>query len=124
MLVAALSSFMVGGIWYNTKVFGNTWMKESKLKEEELKAASQAKIFGFTGLFSLLMAVNLACFLADAKTDAVWGATAGFLAGIWGFSAIAIHSLFELRSWKHIFINGLYIMVALTLMGFILGAWR
>ncbi len=68
------------------------------------------------------MAVNLACFLADAKTDASWEAIAGFLAGIWGFFAIAIHSLFELRSWKHIFINGFYIVVALILMGFILGA--
>jgi len=124
VFVAALSSFMVGGIWYNPKVFGNTWMKESKLKEEELKAASQAKIFGFTGLFSLLMAINLAFFLAVPSTDTTWGATAGALAGIWGFSAIAIHSLFELRSWKHIFINGFYSIVSLTIMGAILGAWR
>ena len=124
VVVAGLSGFAVGGIWYNPKVFGNAWMKESKLKEEELKVANQAKIFGFTGLFSLIMAANLACFLADAKTDAAWGAIAGFLAGIWGFSAIAIHSLFELRSWKHIFINGFYVVVALTLMGYILGAWR
>lgn len=124
VLVAALSSFLVGGIWYNPKVFGNTWMKESKLKEEELKAASQGKIFGFTGLFSLIMAANLAAFLAEPSTTVCWGATAGFLAGIWGFSAIAIHSLFELRSWKHIFINGLYTIVSLTLMGAILGAWR
>ncbi|WP_100341357.1 DUF1761 domain-containing protein [Mucilaginibacter auburnensis] len=124
VLIAALSSFMVGGIWYNPKVFGNTWMKESKLTEDQLKASSQGKIFGFTALFSLLMAINLACFLADTKTNASWGAVAGFLAGIWGFSAIAIHSLFELRSWKHIFINGCYIIIALTLMGFILGVWR
>jgi hypothetical protein len=124
VLVAALSSFMVGGIWYNPNVFGNTWMKESKLKEEELKAASQGKIFGFTGLFSLIMAANLAAFLAEPTTDVSWGAKAGFLAGIWGFSAIAIHSLFELRSWKHVFINGLYSIVSLTIMGAILGAWR
>lgn len=124
VLVAALSSFMVGGIWYNPKVFGNTWMKESKLKEEELKAANSGKIFGFTALFSLIMAANLAAFLAEPTTDVSWGATAGFLAGIWGFSAIAVHSLFELRSWRHIFINGLYSIVSLTIMGAILGAWR
>lgn len=124
VLVAALSSFMVGGIWYNPKVFGNTWMKESKLTEEELKKGNSVKIFGFTALFSLLMAVNLAFFLATPETTVCWGATAGALAGVWAFSAIAVHSLFELRSWKHIFINGLYSIVSLTLMGAILGAWR
>jgi hypothetical protein len=66
------------------------------------------------------MAANLAMFLADAKTDVTWGATAGFLAGIWTFGAIAIHSLFELRSWRYIFINGGYSIVSLTIMGAIL----
>jgi phosphate-selective porin len=70
------------------------------------------------------MAVNLAMFLADAKTDASWGAEAGFLAGIWTFSAIAIHSLFELKSWRYILINGGYSIVSLTLMGAIIGLWR
>ncbi len=62
--------------------------------------------------------------LADAKTDVAWGAEAGFLAGIWTFSAIAIHSLFELKSWRYIFINGGYSLVSLTLMGAIIGLWR
>jgi hypothetical protein len=70
------------------------------------------------------MAANLAAFLADAKTDLAWGTTAGFLAGIWTFSAIAIMSLFELKSWRLIFINGGYSVVSLTLMGAIIGLWR
>lgn len=70
------------------------------------------------------MSVNLAMFLADAATDVSWGATAGFLAGIWTFAAIAIHSLFELKSWRLIFINGGYSVVTLVLMGAILRALR
>ena len=124
VFAAALSSFVVGGIWYNPKVLGNIWMKESNLNQEQLKAGNSGKIFGFTALFSLIMAANLAAFLADAKTDTQWGATAGFLASLWAFSAVAIHSLFEQRSWTHIFINGMYSVVSLTLMGAILGAWR
>src|ERR1700757_485586 len=124
VVAAGLSSFVVGGIWYARPVFGNAWMTDSKLTEEDIKSGSMAKTFGFTAFFSLLMAVNLAMFLADAKTTAAWGAEAGFLAGIWTFCAIAIHSLFEQRSWRHIFINGMYSVVTLTLMGFIIGAWR
>lgn len=123
-IVAALSSFVVGGIWYSPRVFCNPWMKDSKLTEADLKAGNTAKIFGFTALFSLIMAINLAMFLNDPKTNATLGTLYGFLAGIWGFCAIAIHSLFEQRPWRHIFINGCYILVALSVMGAIIGAWR
>jgi len=58
------------------------------------------------------------------KVDITWGAMAGFLAGIWTFCAIAIHSLFELKPWRLILINGFYSVVALTLMGAIIGVWR
>ena len=124
VIVAALSGFAVGGIWYAPPLFGNAWMADSKLTAEEIQKGNKAKIFGFTALFSLIMAANLAMFLADAKTDVTWGATAGFLAGIWTFGAIAIHSLFELRSWRYIFINGGYSIASLTLMGAIIGLWR
>lgn len=124
VIVAGLSAFAVGGIWYSRPLFGNAWMADSNLTEEQIKSGNKGKIFGFTAVFSLLMAVNLAMFLAEAKTDIAWGATAGFLAGIWTFCAIAIHSLFEQKSWRHIFINGLYSVVSLTLMGTIIGAWR
>lgn len=124
VLVAGLSAFAVGGIWYARSLFGNAWMADSKLTEDEIKLGNKGKIFGFTAIFSLIMAVNLAMFLADAKTTVAWGAEAGFLAGIWTFSAIAIHSLFELKGWRYIFINSGYSVVSLTLMGAIIGLWR
>ncbi|MBZ5859028.1 DUF1761 domain-containing protein [Flavihumibacter profundi] len=127
VLVAGLSGFATGGIWYSPALFGKQWMKDSQLTEADIKNGNKAKIFGFTAIFSLVMAANLAIFLVDTpqmKTDLTWGATAGFLAGIWTFCAIAIHSLFELKSWRHILINGGYSLVALTIMGAIIGLWR
>ncbi|MBS1521521.1 MAG: DUF1761 domain-containing protein [Bacteroidetes bacterium] len=124
VIIAGLSAFAVGGIWYSRPLFGSAWMADSNLTEEQIKQGKKGKIFGFTLIFSLIMAINLAMFLADPKTTASWGATAGFLAGIWTFCAIAIHSLFELKGWRHIFINGGYSIVSLTLMGLIIGAWR
>ncbi|MBK7038606.1 MAG: DUF1761 domain-containing protein [Bacteroidetes bacterium] len=43
-----------------------------------------------------------------------------------GFSALifTIVALFEQRSWKYILINGGYITIYFTLVGFILGIWR
>lgn len=134
VLVAGISSFVVGGIWYSPGLFGKAWMKDNNFTEEEIKkGGNKGKIFGFTLVFSLLMAVNLAMFLSTqadcppqcaAPADLTWGAIAGFLAGIWTFCAIAIHSLFELKPWRLILINGFYSVIALILMGAIIGAWR
>ena len=124
VLVAGISSFVVGGIWYSPGFFGKVWMTGNHLSEDDIKKGSKGMIFGWTLIFSLLMSVNLAMFLNDPKTNLSWGATAGFLAGVWTFSAIAIHSLFELKSWKLIFINGGYSIVSLALMGAIIGVWR
>jgi len=134
VLVAGLSSFVVGGIWYSPGLFGKAWMKDNRLTEEDVKKGSKAKVFGWTLIFSLLMAANLGMFLAPSPegctgqcapvVDMSWGATAGFLAGVWTFCAIAIHSLFEQKPWRVILINGFYSIVSLTLMGAIIGVWR
>lgn len=134
VLVAGISAFVLGGVWYSPMLFGNAWMKENKFTEEQLKSSNKTKVFGWAFVISLIMAANLAMFLADTpaectgncaqKTDITWGSIAGFLAGIWGFSAIAIAALFEQKTARYIFINGGYALVALTLMGAIIGVWR
>jgi hypothetical protein len=124
VLVAGLSAFALGGVWYSPALFGNAWMKENKFSVDDVKRGNKSKIFGWSFVLALIMAVNLAMFLADAKTDLVWGLTAGLLAGIWVFCGIAITSLFEQRSARYIFINGGYQLISLALMGAIIGAWR
>jgi hypothetical protein len=124
VLVAGISAFVVGGIWYSPGLFGNAWMKENNLQEEDIKRSNKGRTFGWAFILSLVMSANLAMFLADAKTDFVWGMTAGFLAGIWVFCGLAITAMFELRSWKYVFINGGYQLLALVLMGAIIGVWR
>lgn len=135
VLVAGISAFVIGGIWYSPGLFGKAWMADNNFTEEQIKkGGNKGKIFGWTFIFSLLMAANLGMFLADTpsectgncaqKADISWGAIAGFLAGIWTFCAIAIHSLFEQKPWRLILINGGYSVVALILMGAIIGVWR
>ena len=56
VLVAALSSFLVGFIWYNPKVFGTIWMKEAGLTQEQLEKGNMLKIFGLTFVYSFMFA--------------------------------------------------------------------
>ena len=72
VFVAALSTFALGGVWYNPKVFGNMWMIDSKLSQEEIQKSNMAKTFGCTALFALISSANLAAFLATPTTTTSW----------------------------------------------------
>jgi hypothetical protein len=63
VIAAGVSAFLVGGIWYSKMLFADAWMTDSKLNIDEIKSSSMGKTFGFTALFSLIMAANLAIFL-------------------------------------------------------------
>lgn len=125
VIVAAISTFLVGGLWYSPVLFGKAWMKVNGFTDEDVKKFSKARTYGVSFIFSLIMSANLAMFLATPETDIAWGAMAGFLAGFgWVALSIGVIGLFENRSWKYIFINGGYQVVAFVVMGVILGAWR
>lgn len=124
ILTAAVSAFVLGGLWYSPMLFGAVWKKANRFPADQPPAAT-GTIFAVSFVLSLVMALNLAMFLNDAKTTLAWGATAGFLAGFgWIAMGIGIVSLFERRPWTYVIVNGGYLTVALILMGAILGAWR
>jgi hypothetical protein len=56
ILVASLSSLVVGFVWYNPKVFGTIWMNETGMTEEKAQKGNMLKIFGLTFVYSLMLA--------------------------------------------------------------------
>ncbi len=125
VIVAALSNLVVGAMWYSPALFYNAWKKENKLSDDQLKKVNPAKLYSISTLLSIVICYNLAAFLGDSKTDWVWGTTAGFLAGFgWAAMIFAIIALYEQKSLRYIMINGGYIVVYFTLIGFIIGIWR
>jgi len=118
---AALSTFVVGGIWYS--VFDKAWSKANGFTKEILKARNMGLVFAISILLSLVMALNLALFVGDAGL--VFGLIAGFLAGLgWVVPAFGIVALFEKRPLAYLLVNGGYMVVAFILMGAIVGGWR
>ena len=121
IIAAALSNFMIGGVWYS--VFEKPWMSANNFSNDDLKKRKMPLVFGLSFLFSLIMSVNLAMFIG--KEETIFGTIAGFMTGFgWVAFAIAIISLFENRPIKYVLINGGYMIVSFTLMGAILGAWK
>jgi len=121
IVAAAVSAFVVGGMWYGP-AFGKAWMAEFGFVEEDLAKPNQAKIFGGTLLLNLLMALNLAMFLGP-EADIAFGVSVGFFTGF-GFIAalLGVFYLFEGKSLKLFWINGGFAVVSFVAMGLVLGA--
>ena len=125
VLAAAVSTFVIGGLWYSPVMFQRGWMSVNGFTEADLSKGGTARIFGIAFVLALLMAANLAAFLADPGTTVAWGTAAGALTGLgWVLPAMATVALFERRSARYIAINGGYFVLAFVVMGAILGAWR
>jgi UDP-N-acetylmuramyl pentapeptide phosphotransferase/UDP-N-acetylglucosamine-1-phosphate transferase len=121
IIVAALSTFMIGGLWYS--IFEKPWMAANNLSNEDLKKRNMPIVFGLSFFFAFLMSLNLAMFIG--KENLAYGTIAGFLTGFgWVALGIAIIALFENKSLKYVIINGGYMVVSFTIMGAILGAWK
>ncbi|RAJ17867.1 DUF1761 domain-containing protein [Olleya aquimaris] len=150
--VAAVAALFIGFIWYNPKVFGIVWMRESGMTEEKIKGGNMAVIFGLALFFAALLAILLMQF-----TNHQWGALGmvggdptlakesfnvfmedygtayrtfkhgafhGLLFGIFGaLPIIGTNALFERKSWKYILINTGYWIVTLMVMGAIICGW-
>jgi hypothetical protein len=63
IFVAAFSSFIVGFIWYNPKVFGTIWMNETGMTEEKARQSSMLKVFGLTFVLSFMLAFIMPTFV-------------------------------------------------------------
>lgn len=153
LLLAALSTLPVGFIWYNPKVFGTIWMKETGMTEEKAKGANMVKVFGLTIIFAFFMAFILqmlvihqfgalgmtggdptlakpsyTAFMADygdAFRTFKHGMLHGFMTGLlFALPMIGINSQFERKSWKYILITGGYWVVCCTIMGGIICAMK
>ena len=117
VVIAAVASFLSGGLWYSNALFGKAWQRESGVTDEQLKNGNMAKIFGLSLVLSLLAAWVFALFLGPRPPVAL-GLGAGFSAGLcWVAASFGINYLFERRSFKLFLINGGYHTLQFTIIG-------
>lgn len=125
ILVATVSTFLLGGLWYSPVLFGRAWMREIGVNPEALAGKGNfGLIMGVSFVLELIMAFNLAAFIG-AKASLSFGLFAGAAAGFgWVALSFGVTYLFERKSLCLFLINAGYHGVAFTLMGGILGAWH
>lgn len=123
-LAAAVSSFVIGGLWYSPALFGKAWQRAAGVTDEQLKNGNPLKIFGGSLVLSIIAAVVFALFLGP-NPEVGFATSAGFAAGLcWVATSFGINYLFERKSCTLFFVNGGYHTVQYTMIGLVLGLWH
>lgn len=127
VVLAMLSSMVVGSIWYAKSVFGNTWAKLAKVNTSSMSGSDAWKPMVTTAVVSLITAYVLAhvsylsnqffgnSFLQDSLTTAFW---------LWlGLTAarFVTHDAFEGRPTQLTALNLGNELVTLLAMGAVIG---
>jgi len=124
VVAAAVSSFLLGGLWYSPALFGRVWQREAGVTDQQLATGNPLKIFGGSLVLALIASFVFAMFLGP-KPALAFGFGAGLSAGLcWVAASFGINYLFERRSLKLFLINGGYHTIQFTLIGVVLGLWH
>jgi hypothetical protein len=149
VVVAAASSLVTGMIWYNPKVFGNAWMRESRTAMPE-KKPNMAVMFIATFVYAFFIAFTLqflvihqwgamSAAVPDIKAPEYLayvekfgntyrtfkhGMLHGAMSGLFfALPVIGVGALYEQRSFKYTLIAGGYWVLTCMIMGGIVCAW-
>lgn len=146
LLLAALSTLVVGFVWHHPRVFGTIWMKESGMTSEKMKGSNMTVIFGLSLVYAFLISFVLqmlvihqfgalgmiggtietakpsySAFIADYGTafrTFKHGALHGFITGLFMIlPVIGIGALYERKSFKYVLVSGGYWIVSFMIMG-------
>jgi len=122
VVVAALSAFVLGGIWYGP-LFKHAWCREAGV-DPCVAPAHTARVFATAFVASFIAAAAFAWIIGPApglRMAVIDGAVVG--AGLVAAS-FAINYAFARRSLKLWLIDGGYHTLQFTLYGLILGLWQ
>jgi hypothetical protein len=130
VVLAALSTMVVGSIWYTPKVFGDAWAKLAKVDLKSKTGSDAAKPILITLVVSFISAYVLAhvtflshsffggSYMQNAITTAFW---------VWlGFTAARVitHDAFEGRPTKLTVLNISHELVTFLVMGVVIGLFK
>jgi len=123
VFVAALSSFLLGGLWYSPMLFLNPW-NAAMGRTAESANGHPAKVFGLSFLFALAAALAFAYILGPAP-EIREALRMGLIVGICFVTmSFGINYQFANRPLSALFIDGGYHTGQFVIYAIILGLWH
>ena len=121
-IVAAVSSFMLGGLWYSPVLFGNKWIIEAEFDQE--KVGHPAKVFGLSFVFALVAAFGFAIVIGP-KPDLLTAMHHAILIGVaFVATSFGINYQFSNKSFSLFFIDAGYHLCQFIVFAIVLGLWH
>ena len=123
VLTAAVSSFLLGGLWYSRALFGVMWHREAGGGEKKEGSGHLARVFGVSFLFALIAAFAFAVWLGpkpELRTALIQGLVAGSCIVATSFG---INYQFASRSVLMWLIDGGYHTAQFVLFALVLALW-
>lgn len=115
---------IVGFLWYGP-LFGKIWMRLSEITPDPAKAKEMGLSYFLTFIGSLAMSYILSQFMVvvGAYSDVARGLMVGFLSWLGFVAPVTLGTvLWEGKSWRLWILNNGHYLVALLVMGAVLGA--
>ena len=123
VLVAAVSSFVLGGLWYSKALFGAAWAREAG-QTGKAGEGHPARVFGVSLAFALVAALAYAI-VVPAPASPGQAAVLGLLVGAGVVAAsFGINYQFANRSTRLWMIDGGYHTLQFLIYGLVIGLWR
>jgi hypothetical protein len=123
VIVAAISMFAIGGLWYSPLLFERHWLAANRAGPELMTQGNRGMIFGLAFVASLVISANLAFLLGPLPLGPAVGLAIAAGLGFVGMG-LAIVALFERRPLTYWLVNGGYMIVSFAVMGAIFGLWK
>lgn len=125
VIVAAVSAFLLGGLWYSKPLFGTLWNREAGFGEKKADGHGHpARVFGVSFAFALLSAFAFALWLGP-DPPLQRALVRGFMTGFCFVAAsFGINYQFANRSTLMWAIDGGYHTAQFLIFGLVLGLWH
>ena len=126
VIVAAVSAFALGAVWYGP-LFGKRWQTLTQLSDEDLADANMAMVFGTSFVLTLIISFALAAMIVAVlpAPNLVNGLLLGLeMSLVFVATSFGINYLFARQPMALYGIDVGYMVAMFVLMGAILGVWR
>jgi hypothetical protein len=124
VLLATITTMVLGFLWYSPVLLGNAWMKQRGLTKSEMSGGG-AFTYVLTALTALGGAFVLALLLTLADETTIWsGLVVGLLIGISISLKIGMNYLFEGHKLGLYFITIGYHLISYVIAGLIIGCMQ
>lgn len=120
-VIAALSAFALGGLWYSPWLFGKAWQRETGLSDERIAGANKPLVYGLAFALNLVAAIAFSMVITPQASFFMAFHSGVGIGLFWIATSLGISYLFEQKSLKHWAINAGYFCAMFTLYGLVFG---